>query len=220
MKKMVLLISLFAMGCASTHPGHAGKRLQGETDALMVSAETVKEYSDRSNIFLDFTIENKGNRWLRIDQVELEFPNQSGAIHNVIVGDDLRVWAESYANKARRDDHNASLGAVGAVAAGLMVAVLGSRSSNGGYATLGLATASVGAGFDVKRQIRKGQMSVQNSELVPENYILAPMTVPSQGFLRRWVLVNIPNELIAKNAILTLKTIEGEVLKYEVPIVF
>lgn len=211
---------LAVFGCASTHPGQIGKQVAGPQKDLQVSADPIAEYSDSTNVVLDFTLENKGTRWLRIDQVQLEFPNESNVVHNIIVGDDLKIWAESYANKRKRDNYNKDLGIAGLVLTGVTVAILGNRSSDVGYSSAGLAVASAGGVWGSQKTVRDRQLKAQTSEVVPENYVLAPMTIPSQGFLRRWVLVNIPDKLIAKNAILILKTIEGDVLRYEIPIHF
>ncbi|MFN7727969.1 MAG: hypothetical protein ACK5P7_02305 [Bdellovibrio sp.] len=215
-----LSLLLLLAGCATTHPGAKGRQIDGTSQNLEVSANPVTEYSDKSNVFIDFTFENKGTRWLRIDQVKVEFPNQSKAAHNVIVGEDLKIWAESYKNKRKLNRHNSDLGMAALILTGAGIAISGSRSNNGGFESLGLATMGAGAGWRATRDVRDSQRQAQTSEIIPENYVLAPITVPSQGFLRRWVLVNIPTEYIAKHVILTLTTVEGDVLKYEIPIQF
>ena len=215
-----LSLLLLLAGCATTHPGVKGRQIDGVSQSLEISANPVTEYSDKSNIFIDFTFENKGTRWVRIDQVKVEFPNKSQAAHNVIVGDDLKIWAESYKNKRKLNQHNGDLGMAALILTGAGIAISGSRSNNGGFESLGLAGLGAGAAWSATRNVRDSQRAAQTSEIVPENYILAPLTVPSQGFLRRWVLVNIPTELIAKSAVLTLTTVEGDVLKYEIPIQF
>ncbi|MBX2994175.1 MAG: hypothetical protein KF681_05125 [Bdellovibrionaceae bacterium] len=220
--KSVLMLSLIVIlaGCATMHPGAKGHQVQGSAQALVVSANPVPEYSDKSNVFIDFTFENQGTRWLRIDQVKIEFPNKTNAAHNVIVGDDLKIWAESYKNKRKLSQHNSDLGIASLILSGAGIAIAGTRSNNGGFESVGLAGVGAGATWSAARSMRDSQRAAQTSEIVPENYVLAPITIPSQGFLRRWVLVNIPTEMIAKHALLTLTTVEGDVLKYEIPIQF
>lgn len=220
MKNLFLVPVLFCFGCATTHPGTGARSLTPGGDSLKISADPVKEYSDKSNIFLDFTIENTGHRWIKVDQVMIEFPNESGVVHNIIVGDDLKTWAESYANKRRQSEHNADLGAAALVLGGLSVALIGVGTGDRDLAKTGLAASAGGSLWKASRDAQGSRERAIRSTLVPDSYLLAPITIPSQGHLRRWVLVNIPDGLIAKRALLTLKTVEGETLRYEVPIVF
>jgi hypothetical protein len=218
MKKIIIALCTFSIGCASTHPGNLAKKVEGGIDDLVISAHVDSEYSDKNNLVIDFAVENQGPRWIRIDKVDIDFSNKDHVIHNIIVGDDLKIWAESYANKKRRDDHNADLGLATAVLGGMTVAILASGGGNESLSSAALASAGAGLLAGDVRKLKKDQRTAQNTIMVPENYMLAPITVPSQGFLRRWLLINLPQSLVAKTATMTLRTIEGQTLKYEVPI--
>jgi hypothetical protein len=220
MKKLILLFSLFCFGCASEQHGQLSTSLNPEGKELEISADPLADYSDDTNIYLDFSIVNHGSRWLKISQVSIDFPTVEHVVHNVIVGDDLKVWAESLDNKRRVSEHNNRLGSAAVMLGGLVVAILGARNGNSGLVTTGLATSTAGMAWETTRGTMNQRDRAQNAFMVPETYLLAPFTVPSQGLIRRWILVNVPERQIAKKAILTLTTIEGEKLRYEIPIVF
>ena len=83
----------------------------------------------------------------------------------------------------------------------------------------GLGAVAGSAAWGETRRLNHGQAHANNSVMVPETYVMAPMTIPSGGFLRRWLLVNTPERRISKIARLTLHTNDGRKLSYEVPIV-
>ena len=220
MKRLCLLLTVFCFGCASLHPGEEVTGLTPEASVLKVSISPSAEYSDPTNVFLDFTLENLGSEWVRIEKTELEFDTEtktgSKFRQEILVGDDLRAWAESYATKKRIDDHNAEIGIAGLVLAGMTAIVASGGNMN--VASAGAVTAAGGLTAGSYREYSTKIRNAESSRLVPESCLLAPITIPSQGAIKRWVVVHTPDRLIGKKAKLTLRTKSGRVMTYEVPV--
>jgi hypothetical protein len=202
--------------CATTHPGKLATTVEASGDLnLKISSQLNKDFSDDSNQFFDLTFENLGGNWVHIDQVDVEFPQIEGAPHNIIVGDDLKAWAESYAIRKRKQDHNAELGIAGLILGGTALMVAAIAGSNGGNVNTGLLTTGAvaygaGAITGVARDISKLQKEVNRGVTVPESHLLATSTIPSHGFLQRWILINVPKKLVAKTMRIRIHTLEGE----------
>jgi len=225
----ILLSSLFFISCASTHPGVIGKSIQASPNLnLQISAQWNRDYSDDSNIFVDFTFQNLSGTWAHIDQVDVDFPNDSNTTHNMIVGNDLKAWADSFTIRKRKEDHNFSMGVAGLIATGaiLMVAAAASggrsgSSSSNGLAIAGASAYTLGTGAAVVRGVSDKVKSAERGFTVPESHILAPVTIPSSGFAQRWLIVNIPAGVKAgaKMMRLRIRTVEGGEGIFEIPLI-
>jgi hypothetical protein len=213
----IALGALFFTACASTHPGVVGKTVNSSPDLhLVVSADWNKANSDESNLFLDITVENKSGMWAHIDMVDVEFPTDENITHNVIVGNDLKAWADSTAIRQRKSDYNTSMGIAGLMAAGAILMVAAAASGRGSSNTKGLATAGVlaygaGATAGIVRSVKSDLNRVERGFTVPESHLLAPITIPSNGFAQKWILINIPAgaRKAAEYMRLKIHTVEG-----------
>lgn len=219
------LSSFFFVSCATTHPGIRSKTISTTPNLdLEISADWNADYSDDSNMFLDFTLENKSTSWVHIDQIDVEFPNNDNVTHNIIVGNDLQAWAESYAIRKKREQHNAQLGIAGLILAGtvLMVAAVAgtdSGSTNNGMLAAGATAYAAGVTTGVSQKMKESRNAAQRGKVVPETHFLAPMTIPSAGFAQRWMIVNLPQKRVANYIRIRVHTAEGEEGVYEVPLV-
>ena len=132
MKRFFTLIItfVFLVGCASTHPGRKATEISRLNDlSLSISSVHNQEFSDPTNIFLDLVIENNSSSWIHIDRIDVDFPGAGNSPHNIIVGDDLGAWAQSYAIRKKQKEANANLGVAGLILAGtiMMVAAIGGK---------------------------------------------------------------------------------------------
>lgn len=217
----ILLSALLFFSCATTHSGRSALAVKQPADIdLEISVKLNGQYSDATNFYYDFTIENKGGSYLRIDQVTLDFEDGQKIPHNVVVGQDLVAWAESYAIRREKEKFNGDLGTAALVLTGaaLMIAGAASGRSDQSRALVEGGTALVGAGaaWDGYRNIKSARDKVMNAKWVPESHLMSAVTVPSSGFAQRWILINLPQRRIARKALLKIKTVEGQEAVYEV----
>ncbi len=227
----IVISALFFTACASTHPGVMGKTVSSTNDLhLVFSGEWNKDNSDDTNIFIDVTMENRSGIWAHIDQIDVEFPNEGNVAHNVIVGTDLKAWADSASIREKKSNHNIEMGIASLLAAGaiLMVAAVasggkggGSSSAAQGLATAGMAAYGVGVTAGTVRAVKMELKRVERGFTVPESHIYAPVTIPSNGFAQRWVLVNIPAGVknAAKMMRVKIHTVEGGDGVIDIPLI-
>jgi hypothetical protein len=225
MKRFFTLIItfVFLVGCASTHPGRKATEISRLNDlSLSISSVHNQEYSDPTNIFLDLVIENNSSSWIHIDRIDVDFPGAGNAPHNIIVGDDLGAWAQSYAVRKKQKETNANLGVAGLILAGtiMMVAAIGGKDGvNSGLATLGAGTTLGGAGLAAHKDLKDKKTAAEKANAVPETHLFAPVTIPSNGVSQRWILVNTPAKIIATHMRVRIHTVEGGEAVYDVPTV-
>ncbi len=225
MKKpmMIVLSALLFVACATTHSGRSAKPItQPEDVELDISVKLNSAYSDATNFYYDVTIENKGGSYLRIDQVELDFENTEKAPHNVVVGQDLVAWAESYAIRKEKENYNGDLGTAALVLTGAALLIAGAATGRSDQSRAlvegGSLLAGAGIGWDAYRKIKSSKDRVMSAKWVPESHLYGPVTVPSSGFAQRWILINLPKKKIANRALLKIRTVEGQEAVYEVPL--
>lgn len=225
MKKLMIIFlsALLFVACATTHSGRIAKPVtQPEDVDLEISVKLNGDYSDATNFYYDVTIENKGGSYLRIDQVELDFENADKAPHNVVVGQDLVAWAESYAIRKEKENYNGDLGTAALVLTGAAIMLAGAATGRSEQSRAlvegGALLAGAGVGWEAYRKIKSSKDKVMNAKWVPESHLYSPVTVPSSGFAQRWILVNLPKKKIANRALLKIRTVEGQEAVYEVPL--
>jgi|GEM_PF-3779245 len=226
MKAWISLIfsALFMVSCASTH--HQNKALPvtvPEGIDLVISSKLNKSYSDGSHLYYDFTFENKGSHWLRLDEIEIEFLSNDGIPHNIIVGQDLVAWAESYKIRKQKENLNSDLGTAALILGGAVLMVAAASSGNGGHSSgargAGALLYGSGIGFGATKELMSNRDRVMNAKQVPETHLLAPVTIPSNGYSQRWILLNLPQRRIANQARLKFRTVEGQTVSYDVALI-
>lgn len=217
---VVLLIPYLLVGCA-----HKTLELQGEQVAssdntkILASASIIEEFSDPYNVLVQFNLESKDGNWVRVDSVDLDMRNKDNAPYNVIVGNDLKTWQTAKLEEYKIRSHNRSMTSAGLGALGLLAAGVGGATGNDSLATAGALLYTGVLINDVYEVFQTAKGLAQGVALVPENYILAPMTIPSMSLVKKWVLINFPDGRMATHVTLKLKTIEGETLAFRVPLV-
>ena len=209
------------VACATVHHSTSAQSISNTKDLdLYITAAVNKFYSDSTNLYFDFTLENRSSNWVHIDTIDLDFSNTEGIPHNVIVGKDIKAWAESTAIRKRKENFNADLGVAGMIIGGALMMVAAATSGRPGEA-LGFAGTGLyvgGATLAVSQEIKKANGTAAEAVQVPETYIYAPVTIPSNGFAQRWAIVNIPLKKVANKMRIRLHSVEGGQSIYEVPI--
>lgn len=211
MKFLLLAVLLTVVSCASTHPGRMGDEIHKQKqEELIVSAERVYDYSDPTLSFINVTMENTSDRWIRIKSAEFSCGEECNQKVNVIVGNDLIVWAKSKKEKMAIDEYNADLVRGGLTLGGTIMAILGDSTA----ATAGAAVAGVGVLGTAIHGISKEKAQVETSTWVPEEHIFSPTSIPTSLFTRKWLLVNHPKGYKMQSFLLRLKTVDDEELTY------
>lgn len=218
MKKLILLMmTLFALGCATTHPGNTGSFIGGQKDlGLNISALPVDD-QDAGSAFqmFEITIENNSDDWLRIDKSTLVTDPAVSKV-SVVVGNDLKSWAEAMALKKNMDNYNKDIGLAATTAVGTGLMIGGVVKDNKTVANIGAMTYLAGvtwAAADTISSYRSNSIGVKK---VPESHIYESFAVPGKMFLRKWILVNKPSGLVMSNLVFQFETVSGEKAYYEV----
>lgn len=212
MKGLLMLVTLLSLvSCATTHPGKMGEELRSQKKDFIVSAEKVSDYSDPTLTFISVTLENKSDKWMRIKSAEFSCGEECNKSVNVIVGEDLMVWARSKGDQMAMNNYNADLLRGALAASGLILSGVSDDPTTkaiGSGVVLGAATSSVIGGLS------REKVKLQNPNWVPEEHVYSPASVPTSLFTRKWILVNHPKDFKMGAFILRLKTVDEEELTY------
>jgi hypothetical protein len=210
-----IFIALFLTACASTHPGTEGKPLNNDSNIpIIISAENIDLDSTQPFQLIDLTIENKSNDWLRIKRSEVLISDPGKSKLSVVVGQDLKDWAQATQFKLQKDDHNNQMLQLGLLTASSVA--LGSKDSNPTLQTvgaLGLIGTSAWVTSDVLKQALR---NANQSEKVPENHLYHSFSVPGKMFTRKWVLLNKPVDTVIKTLYVEIETVDGAKESYAI----
>lgn len=214
---IILFLPILLISCATTHPGNEGKSLEKESHLpLKVSAQTIENAKGESFQLIEVTLENTSENWLKVNRSQIVIDNPAESKLSVVVGKDLRDWAQAMELRLQKDEHNKKLLQLGLVTAGAVAAVAGAKSNNAALGTVGTVTFLGTYAWAVTDVIRQSYKAAEQSEKVPENHIYQPFSVPGKMFLRRWVLLNKPSQNLVNNLVIELETIEGKKDSYEI----
>lgn len=213
-KFSLILPALFLAACATTHPGNYGQSLNSPAKLpLKISAENIDRNDNGSFQLIEITLENTEDAWLRLEKTEVVIKDPAESKVSVVLGQDLKDWAEAEKFKQKMDEHNKMLAQSGILAAGAVAAIAGDKDSNLAKAgTLILIGTSAWVVNDVINASLKDTQSLK----IPENHLYRPANIPGHLFIRRWVLINKPSKKVVSKLVLAFKTIEGETDTYEI----
>lgn len=137
-KSLCLSLSLLILsGCATTHPGTKGNAVNGVGLPLEVSAISIEPTPEEAFQLIELTFENKSNNWLRIHSSDVVLNDLMRTKVSVVLGSDLRDWAQAMEFKLNKDEHNRGLLQAAIIGAGAIAA--GSNDKN--IAAVGAVTA-------------------------------------------------------------------------------
>jgi hypothetical protein len=213
----IALASLVICSCASTHPGlRAENEGVGAYKDLNVSSYFRRDLSDPTNFYYEVTFENKGNQWIRIDEIDIDFPPNSGGPYNLIKGADLATWAESLKLKSQTKNFSEGILVAGAILGGLTMAAIGDTRGDIGLKSAGAVIVGAGAAYSVTKAFKGDGNKDQAGHQLPDNHLFKPFVIPSNGLVRKWILWSVPSGKISQHATLKLKTIEDEQFAYRI----
>lgn len=217
MKQLFFLVGALIMaGCATTHPGKNGLLLNGQRD-LGVKISVLPVDSEESSAFemFEITIENESSDWLRIDKTTL-VTDPSVSKVSVVVGNDLKSWAEAMAYKNNVEGYNRDMAIAGTAAAGGLLMAAGGISKSENLAAAGAAVYLAGLTWAITDTISATRTQSMGVRKVPQSHIYEPFAVPGKMFMRKWILVNKPAGLFMNNLVFEFETVSGEKSIYEV----
>lgn len=188
-----LCLLLLLNACASIHPGNMGESLQAEKDPIVrVSAELQSDASDERYTFVTFTIENKSESIVRVLQSDLLFEPSDIKGTNVLVGRDLSTWLESFQEEQQRKKHNRKIGQLAMVFGGALISAGGWLANSDSLKALGAGTMAGGAIWSIADSTSDSANLAEGGKKVPDTHIYAPFSVPAGKYLRRWVVIQVP----------------------------
>lgn len=221
MKNVFLIFSVLALtACASQKLANPAKALGGtpQESTLEVTSEIDMTYSDPNNILLQVNFQNKSGNWVRIDSAEFDMTNAENLPYNIIVGKDLETWFLAKYEEQKIKAHNENAGVLGAILAGAAIGVVGASNNNKAVTAAGVGTILGAAAYKDVKTIQRSIRGAQGIVQVPDTHLYAPFTVPSNSFVKRWILLNVPTGRFMPEAKLNLKTVEGETYTYAVKV--
>jgi hypothetical protein len=205
MKKLALVLTLLDLvGCVPIASGPYGTHLDAsgqpssaaaQAAKLKVSAREIPQMSSRYFGEIEFTIENPTARWIRMDQVALDFgsPKNNQAVY-LPWGSQLDNWLEAtrQRNAIRKENSEMALEILGLGGALLSIAAPGQPTGlrvAGGLATLAAITgaAAIATG-------EAGEAAADRPVFEGRHLLAMPIEVPPGLFVRRFVVVNTPGD--------------------------
>lgn len=191
---------LILSGCASVHNGNYAQvenssktksknESQRTSSGLIISGQEIKDLSSKFIAQLDFTFENKSNKWIRINQIKLDFgSNEANDKISFPVGTDLNAWASSAQQTQAIKNYNFNMAMKTVAALGVTSAISSGNNQNQHIA--GLLT-SLGASSALTAKAAQAQLNqVQLANLVPESHLLSGnLVIPPGLHTKKWIAV-------------------------------
>jgi hypothetical protein len=196
----------------------AESELKNNNINLAVSAESVGDAADSFELIY-VTFENKGDRWIKIEDVEVPIEPKDIDKISVVVGKDLTDWASAVEEREKLRQHNKEVALASVAAVGAVAAIATSKSeSNTGKAVnaTGGALVAGALSYALVDTISNSRTIANSPKKVPENHIYQPFSVPGKLFIRKWLLINRPSGMKIDELVLSVKTIDGERERYVV----
>lgn len=219
MKFLIMLLSaLVFVSCASHHGDTIAVQNEETTKpSIVVSAEVIKELSDKSHSMIVFTFENNSDDWTRYKAAHFSCGDECDLKTNIIIGQDLGTWMKSQYHKRAISRHNNDLLYTGAIILGAAAAVIGSGSNNPGLVAAGATSYGIGAVGALHGIFSDSQLAAKTGKIDPQSdHLYNPFSVPSTGLSKKWILVHTPKKQKIKNINLKLENEGGEVETYNI----
>lgn len=205
------MIVLLMTACASTHPGNIGESISPQAKLpLKISAESIDAKKNESFQLIDLTLENTSDAWLKINRTQVLIGDPAESKLSVVLGSDLKDWAQAVSFKQKQDQHNTEMAQMGLLGVGTAAALMGGYRGDSGLATAGAAVAVGTYGWVLTDAISSSINEAQRSEKIPDNHLYHSASIPSKMFLRRWVLINKPVGQVLNKLVIEFETVEGE----------
>jgi hypothetical protein len=217
MFRLLLAATLLLSACASKKLSRSAELVSTSSNAaLEVSAEVVNEYTDAYNVVMQINFESKDGQWIRVDKAELDLTNNEGIAQNIIIGKDLNAWLQAKADEKKIREVNEDIASLGLVSAGAVLLGIGAGKGDASFTTAGAVATAGGGSVLLKKEYRRAMEQAQQAQWVPDTHLYSPFTIPSMSLVKRWVLINTPSGRVNRNAVLKIKTVEGDTFVYNI----
>lgn len=219
MKHLNFIYFLFFLiaSCASTHPGNYASKISGTTDIpLKISAQTIDPDPATPFQLIEITLENESNDWVRIAGASLSLGDPTITKLSAVLGSDLTNWAEAMAAKQQKEEHNREMLQAGLAIAGAAAVVAGDVNDKPNLAVAGAGVLVGTTLWAASDAIAASKRRANGVDKIPDNHLYTPTSVPGKLFIRRWVLLNKPANVMINKLVFSLRTIEGASAFYEV----
>ncbi len=204
-------IAVLLSACASVHNSEQAAVIGGEAiDGLQVSAVQVNNSSKEPFLLLTVTFENKSDKWIRVASTETPMSEEVASKVSVVVGNDLVDWGKAQAARKELDKHNEKMAQLGLAIAGAAVAVGSAANGDSGGAAVGVGAIAGAQGWAAGSAISASRSSANNAKWVPDNHLHAPFSIPGRGFMRKWILYNVPVGVRFTELPVIVKTVDGK----------
>lgn len=189
---MLLSYAVFVIGCATAHSGKNLAKTYGSDGKLMnskliVSAKEINALASKHFGVVEFTFENKSNKFITIESLSVTFKNkQLDKNIKLIIGNKLQSWNEGQQNVSTLKAQNtaAVLGAISA--AGAVASSSNHRKTRGA----GNVAFFAGAGAMSISRAQNRKVAKKLSMAVPSSHLLStPFSVAPGLFNNKWILL-------------------------------
>jgi len=212
-----LAMLIFFQSCASTHEGNLANSIGGDNNqSVKVSAQTIERDKDSAFELVEVTFENNDSDWFRVSSAKILTGDPSVTKINVVVGEDLKSWAEAMDFKYRKESYNTAVAITAAQAATAAAMAAGTSTNNKNLQTAGAVGYIASIGWAASEVISAAKRQAISSRGTPESHLYEPFTVPPSLFIRRWVLLSKPVGLNLQKLVIEINTIDGKKAFYAV----
>lgn len=219
MKNSILVSILLLTSCASIHPGNFAKQAgESQNIPLVISGETIESELGSPYQLVQVTFENTSDTWVRIVESNISLDDLNGSKISVVVGNDLKFWAEAMEAQKKVDDQNKEILQASLALAGAGTMVGGSIKGNSKAVVAGSAVLAGSSVWSAADGITKSKKAANQAPAVPETHLYSPTTVPPKLFLRRWVLLNKPVTEEVHKLVFSIETEKSERATYVIAI--
>jgi len=208
-----LLVSASLLSaCATTHPGELGSAIDKDSIPLNISAQTVEGGTGESFQLIEITVENTSDEWLKVANAEVVIGNPSESHMSVVLGSDLKDWAEAMKTRQLKEQHNTGLAQTALIALGAIATLSSDRTTK----LVGATAAIGGTAWVAGSAVNQAYEQATQTNKAPETHLYHPFSVPGKMFVRRWILLNKPSAMRVVNLVIQMESVEGQKGRYEI----
>jgi hypothetical protein len=198
---LLVFLSSFSISCASISNSNLahqyssdGKLLKNDKTklGLKITAEEDSEMSSKYFGLIDMTFENDTEKWIRINNVSLDFGSEEiNKAVKIVSGQDIIAWKDAMQKLKEINDYNKSL-VLGTIA--VLGATSAMTSSNQNVKAIG-AFSGIGALTALTvDEYNKNLSRIENTKIFPQNHLMAEdLNIPPGLFAKKWILLNSSN---------------------------
>ena len=221
--KVVLFVVLLCIftGCASVHKNISANLDDGSTsEKLIISTQLNDTLSSEYFGMLEFTIENKTNEWITVNNISVDIENEKLRKSTKFTsGADFTVWSKAITKRNSIESYNTALAysailGVTTVSSSILKNKAQKDASSIAFAT-GLSSLSI-------ESIASQKQRVENNNTFPDDHLLnGKIRVPPGLFSNHWLLINTTNreeDGLLSHLVVRLEYNDGSSEKFVVPI--